>query len=279
MLAVVTEAEQQMRTYPQGVPCWVDVAVPDPSAASHFYGELFGWSFHEAMPPGSPGSYLIATLDGRDVAAVGQVDAEPAYLAVADADATAAAVSAAGRSVLVASEDVGPAGRTAICADPDGAGFRLWQPGRRLGAQLVNAAGAWNFSHLHTPDQASAREFYSAVFGWEFDAAPDDGASIRVPGYGDHLASTIDPGIRERQAFAPPGFADVIGGMRPAAPIERPHWHVTFSVTDRNRCATRAEQLGATVASTYESDWARFADLRDPLGAEFTISQFRPPDN
>ena len=37
---------------------------------------------------------------------------------------------------------------------------------------------------------------------------------IQVPGYGDHLAATVDPDIHERQATAPPGFADVIGGGR-----------------------------------------------------------------
>jgi hypothetical protein len=40
-------------------------------AASRFYGGLFGWTLTDAVPPGAPGSYLIATLDGQDVAAIG----------------------------------------------------------------------------------------------------------------------------------------------------------------------------------------------------------------
>src|SRR3954451_7220948 len=110
------------RRYPPGVPCWVDVAQPDPSAAALFYGELFGWALTEVMPPDAPGSYLVATLGGHDVAAVGlkDCDAPPAwraYLASAGAYATGESVLRAGGSVVWGPEDVVPAGRTATCAD------------------------------------------------------------------------------------------------------------------------------------------------------------------
>jgi predicted enzyme related to lactoylglutathione lyase len=141
---------------------------------------------------------------------------------------------------------------------------------------LVNVPGAWNFSHLHTTNEHSARTFYATVFGWHYDDVPGGGAAIRVPGYGNHLAATVDPGIYQRQAGAPPGFADVIGGLQTTGLDEHPHWHVTFSVDDRDASAATAERLSATVLSTSESPWARFADIRDPQGAEFTISQFRP---
>ncbi len=164
----------------------------------------------------------------------------------------------------------------AVCTDADGAPFRLWQPRRRPGAQLVNVPGTWNFSHLHTHDLAGARTFYAAVFGWEYDDLPDDtGASIRVPGYGAHLAATVDPGIYERQAHAPPGFADVIGGLQRARPDEQSHWHVTYSVSDREASVATAERLGATVMSRSETPWTLLADICDPQGAELTISQFR----
>jgi len=59
---------------------------------------------------------------------------------------------------------------------------------------LVNAPNAWNFSDLHTAHPDQAIPFYRALFGWQVDA--DGGAGmIRVPGYGDHLAATIDPDI------------------------------------------------------------------------------------
>ena len=46
--------------------------------------------------------------------------------------------------------DQGVAALEAQCADPAGAPFRLWQLGARPAAQVVNVAGAWNFSHLLT---------------------------------------------------------------------------------------------------------------------------------
>ena len=58
------------RTYPQGVPCWVDTAQPDVEAATEFYGGIFGWTFEDAMPPGAPGRYAITKLDGQDVGAI-----------------------------------------------------------------------------------------------------------------------------------------------------------------------------------------------------------------
>jgi uncharacterized protein len=271
------------RTYPHGVTSWVDLEAPDTEEAQRFYGGLFGWSFAEAMPPGAPGSYLIATKDGQDVAAVAPA-ATPAgrgpatwntYVAVDDAAATVAAVAAAGGTVVAPPEAAGPAGTSATCRDPWGAEFRLWQAGNRAGAQLTNAPGTWNFSDLHTADHNAALAFYGPLFGWE--AGDMQGPlMLRVPGYGDHLEATVDPDIRKRQEFAPPGFEDVIGGIAPLAPGEAPHWHVTFTVEDRDQAAATADGLGATVEAEADTPWTRTALVRDPQGATFTVSQFAP---
>jgi predicted enzyme related to lactoylglutathione lyase len=270
------------RSYPHGVTCWIDSEQPDLEAASRFYSGLFGWTLTDAVPPDAPGSYLIATLDGADVAALGPATGSSSagwntYVAVADADVTAAAVPAAGGVVLAPPADAGPGGRAATCADPQGAGFRLWQARRRLGAQLTNSPGTWNFSDLHTPDPDAAMAFYAPLFGWRaVDMAQGAGTMLQVPGYGDHLAATVDPGIHERQAAAPPGFADVIGSLV-VTPDEPAHWHVTFTVADRDGSVATAERLGATVLRSADELWTRNALLRDPQGAEFTVSQFTPP--
>lgn len=270
--------DERTRTYPHGVTSWVDTEQPDPEAASRFYGELFGWTLTEAVPPGAPGSYLIATLDGADAAAIAPGEG-PArwntYVAVDDCDASAAAAAAAGGEVAVAPVDAGPGGRTAWIVDPTGAPFRLWQARERLGVQVANAPGAWNFSILHTPEPRTAADFYGSVFGWEVD--PEAGGMIRVPGYGHHLESTVDPDIRTRQAGAPPGFADVTAGLAVAAPGTAAHWSVTFTVADRDEAAQRAAALGAEVVSTTTTDWTREARIRDPQGAELVLSQFTPP--
>jgi predicted enzyme related to lactoylglutathione lyase len=271
----------QPRTYPHGVTSWIDTEQPDLEAAGRFYTGLFGWTLTDAAPAGgSP--YLIATLDGQDVgaiaAAAGGTAAWNTYIAVDDADATAAAVAAAGGTVVSGPVDAGPAGRTATCLDPFGAEFRLWQAGDRPGAQAANTPGAWNFSDLHTPDRKAAMAFYTAVFGWRaVDMEQGAGTMIQVPGYGDHLAATFDPDIRERQSGAPPGFADVISGLATTGPGERAHWHVCFTVADRDDSVATAERLGATVVRSSDDLWTKNALVRDPQGAEFTVSQFTPP--
>ena len=191
---------------------------PDVEAAIAFYGGLFDWEFEDVLPPDVPARYVVATLGGLDVASISGPDASAAwatYVAVDDADAVAAAMVDLGATLVAEPEDAGPGGRAATLRDPQGAEIRLWQARRRLGAQLTNSPGAWNFSDLHTTDPAAAQRFYEGALGWR---VVDQGWStaIQVPGYGDHLEATVDPDIRTRQASAPEGFEDVIGGI--AAP-------------------------------------------------------------
>ncbi|WP_051073813.1 VOC family protein [Mycobacterium sp. JS623] len=108
-------------------------------------------------------------------------------------------------------------------------GFRLWRPRLRLGAQLVNAPGSWNFSDLHTGD-------------------------------------------------APPGFADAIAWVAPLA-NGQDHWHVRFTVASRDESAASAERHGAVVLSSDDTERTKTALIRDPQGAELTLSQFTPPAN
>jgi len=56
---------------------------------------------------------------------------------------------------------------------------------------------------------------------------------------------------------------------------ERAHWRVKISVFDRAAAIASATRLGATVLATDDQVWALLADIRDPQGAEFTISEFR----
>ncbi|ROP60453.1 VOC family protein [Curtobacterium sp. ZW137] len=269
------------RSYPQGVPSWIEARHPDPDAAAAFYGALFGWDLEERMPPGAPGSYRIATIDGRDVGAI-TTSEDPAawttYIAVDDADLTAARVVALGGS---AGErwDAGPggsAGRGADCIDPRGAAFSLWQARERLGSQHINAPGGWVFSDLRSREPDEAFVFYEQLFGWQVSGM-DEGPSVmvRLPGYGDHLAATSDPDIRERQFGAPEGFADVIGAL--ARIDDGPDdWHVSFSVADRDVAADRVVELGGRLLGTWEGYWTRAAELEDPQGATFRVTQFAP---
>lgn len=285
---------QERNEYPPGVPCWIDSGQPDPAAAAGFYGGLFGWQMEERMPADAPGNYIVGSLQGREVAAVGslppdmpQEAAWNTYVCVESADATAAQARDAGGTVVIEPFDVFEAGRMAVIADPAGAAFCVWQPDQMIGARIVNEPGTWNWCDLRTPDPKAAEAFYAAVFGWEtteIDVGPGTARLLRAPGYGDFLERTVDPQIRQRQAEvgAPPGFEDAIGWLvrldGSTTPDAAPHWHVTFAVEDADATAARAAQLGGEVAvPPTDMPWVRIAVLRDPQGAAFTVNQFQPP--
>jgi predicted enzyme related to lactoylglutathione lyase len=271
--------------YPHGVPCWVDTTQPDPEAAARFYGALFGWEFEPRTSPGAGPPYLVARLDGRDVAALtGGAAASSAdwrtYVWVDDADATAAKIAETGGTVDVAPTDVGDHGRTAAFTDPTGAGFRVWQAGTHRGAAIVNAAGSWNWSDLNTDELESARDFYAAVFGWQATAVDfgfGESWMWRVPGYAEFLERR-DPGLRRRHADAgaPEGFSDAIGWLLPAGGGPS-RWAVTFSAGDTDATAEHAARLGGEVVTApYDAGPTRAAVLKDPQGAVFAISTYTP---
>lgn len=277
----MTNSTQNLeRTYPHGVPCWIDTEQPDVDAAIAFYGPLFGWTFEERPTP-SDERYVIAELDGRPAAALASGRGEVAwntYVRVDNTDATLARALGSGAREVWPTQDAGPAGRWAAFADPDGAELRLWQPGRRTGVQAANTPGAWNFTDLQSADPVTALAWYADLFGWE---GTDSGFAtmLRVPGYGRHLQATVDPGIFERHATAPAGFSDAIGWIAALSGGGAARWMTTFTVADRDRSAETVESLGGVVLETEETAWTRMATIRDPQGAALVLSQFTPPES
>jgi predicted enzyme related to lactoylglutathione lyase len=236
--------------YLPGVPCWIELGAPDPAAAAAFYGALFGWTVQAG----------VARLEGRAVAGIAAgAPGWTTHVRVDDAGAAAARADAAG-------------GRAdgARLTDPAGAQLLIVEQG---GAELVNASGTWNWSNLESPDADAAQAFYGAVFGWEAMPIGPGVLMFRVPGYGDRLAE-LDPTLRERHAEAgvPPGFSDAVAWLVPG---EKARWTVTFAVDDVDAVAARAGELGGSVlVAPYDEQGARIATLRDPHGAEFTVSHW-----
>jgi uncharacterized protein len=274
--------------YLPGVPCWVDTSQPDPEAGAAFYRDLFGWELENVMPPESGSPYYAARLRGRDVAAVGSQPegaSGPAtwntYIWVQSADATAERVRAAGGTVLGQPFDVMDAGRMAVCADPEGAVFCLWEGKRHRGAQVVNEPGALNFNGLNTRDPEGAKAFYGSVFGWETLDMGGGALAWTLPGYGDHLEQG-EPGLRERVAElgGPTGFEDVVASLNPLAP-DPPgvpaHWSVTFGADDVDAIAARTVELGGQVITPpFDGPWVRMAVITDPQGATLMVNKFVP---
>jgi uncharacterized protein len=274
--------------YIPGVPCWIDTNQPDPEAAAEFYRGLFGWEIEDVMPPGSDARYFMARIRGGDVAGIGSTaeGAPPTatwntYIWVDDADATAAKVRDAGGKTLSEPFDVMDAGRMAVCADPEGAVFSVWQARNQKGAQVVNEAGALNFNGLGTRDVEGAKAFYGAVFGWRTMTVGGGNEMWTLPGYGDHLEERT-PGLREQVASmgGPAGFEDVVASLNPIPddqPDVPPHWSVTFATDDADATAAKAAELGGiVVVPPFDAPWVRMTLIADPAGATVIASQFVP---
>jgi uncharacterized protein len=235
-------------SYAEGTFCWVDLVTTDVDEARRFYGGLFGWD----APDGE--QYTHWTLEGRDVAGVYTLpDVEPAwagYVAVADADGTAARAAALGGSVEERPHDTsGAAGRRAVIADPIGARVALWQAGTRPGAGLVNDVGCWCANQLQAHDPAPAIPFYRDVFGWE--VVEDEESE---PPYWDVRVHGSENG-------------SLIGGEQGP-----PAWLVYFHVADVE-AATRAAMDGGGAVHFPPTAIAigSIAVCADPQGAAFGV--------
>lgn len=171
----------------------------------------------------------------------------------------------------------------AVFTDSEGATFSVWQPGAHRGAEVVNEHGSLNFNTLSTRNLEAAQAFYGDVFGWKTLDLGGDGRMWTLDGYGDHLETTVNPGMREgmAQMGAPAGFEDVVAALDPIGPddsVTPASWGVTFAVDSADETAARAQLLGATIlVPPIDAPWVRMAVIADPQGAIFTASQFVPP--
>jgi predicted enzyme related to lactoylglutathione lyase len=293
--------------YIPGVPCWVEASEPDPEAALDFYGGLFGWEFEDVMPLSSEGQYFIARGEtrgssifdlagekhGGDVAALRSIpEAAPpmavwnTYFWVDSADEAASKVRDAGGGIATEPFDFVDACRMAVCTDPEGAAFGVWEAREHKGARLVNDPGALVFNGLNTRDVQGARSFYGAVFGWQTGTIGGGAEGWTLPGYGDWLEREHHPGLRNQmaEAGAPEGFEDVVASIIPMAddqPDTPAHWSVTFAVDDADAAAKKATELGGKViVPPFDGPWStstytiRVTVLADPQGATFAASKF-----
>jgi predicted enzyme related to lactoylglutathione lyase len=247
--------------YAPGTPSWVDLGSPDVDASASFYGALFGWTAQQAGPVEETGGYTMFERDGLPVAGLapimneGQHPAWTSYVTVTDADETAGKVAAAGGQALMTPMDVLDVGRMALFADPAGAVFAVWQPGRHKGAGIVNEPGALTWTELATTDTAAAARFYAAVFGWGAEEEDMDGGRRYTQW---QLGGRSIGGMLEMGPDFPPGMP--------------PHWLAYFAVEDAEAAIDRAAGLGATVrvpAMTVPA--GTFGVLTDPQGALFAV--------
>jgi len=263
-----------MTAYANGTFCWPELGTTDTKAAFAFYKELFDWGINELpMPDGSVYAMLKKGSDDAgamytlmpDMVKQGVPPHWMSYVAVDDADATAAKVKANGGTVVMGPMDVKPdgnmlIGRMAVCQDPEGATFSLWQAGLHIGANVVNEHGALCWNELYTRQPDAALAFYKAVFGWGFNPMPmGDGPPYQIALVGER----------------PNGG---IMAMQPGMDFP-PNWLVYFAVDDCDARLEKAKKGGGEVlmGPMDAGGIGRFAVLKDPQGAVFAIIKLAQP--
>jgi hypothetical protein len=241
----------------------VDLGVDDIKKAVTFYSAQFGWDIEEGGP--DVGGYSLAKIGGRNVAGIGpkmggeqQPTMWTTYLAVDDADATAAKIRNAGGQVIMGPMDVMELGRMAMAADTTGGVFGLWQARLHTGSQVANVAGALTWNEQMSHDFAAAKKFYGAVFDYEF-------GDMSTP---DFAYATLNLGGRP---------AGGIGAYPPGVPAGIPgSWAVYFGVADTDAAvATATAAGGALVHQPTDTPYGRMAMVTDDQGAGFSLMSVR----
>ncbi|MCX5081267.1 VOC family protein [Streptomyces sp. NPDC056121] len=247
-------------------PCWADLSTPDTDAARLFYEGLLGWRSEVVSDPRSQ-TYGLFRSGEELVAGIGPTRSpkEPSawlpYYQSAGVDAVIARVKGNGGTVVTGPETIAEDGVFAVCQDPSGAAFGLWQPITNTGFGVVNAPGSFCWFELLTRDPDGSIDFYQSVLGWGAKRHPYGGG-------GTYTEWSVDD-----EPFG--GMLDTTSG---SFPEDLPaHWMVYVAVEDTDATAARCKELGGQILvhpTTIEP--GRFAVLADPQGASFAVITYTP---
>jgi hypothetical protein len=259
----------EVKEYPPGTFCWVELGTTDAAGAKKFYGELFGWAGSD-QPVGPDLVYTMLQLEEKNVAALYQLNKEfrdqgvpphwLSYVSISNADETAGKVAALGGKVAKEPFDVFDVGRMAVVQDPSSATFAIWQPRKHAGAHVVNQPGTLCWNELMTNDIAGSEKFYTELFGWK--------ANAQKLGPIDYTTFMN----RERKAGGMIAIAEEMGDVSP-------NWLVYFAVEDCDETLKKVESLGGKVAGPAMDipEVGRLAVVQDPQGATFAFIRPKHP--
>lgn len=119
-----------------------------------------------------------------------------------------------------------------------------------MGERTSYPPGTFSWVELATDDAAAAKDFYAAVFGWDYRDDP----------------------VGEGMVYS----TALLGGQAVAALYQAdqpPHWTSYVTVVSADEATARAGELGATVlAEPFDVfDVGRMAVISDPTGAAFCV--------
>ena len=250
--------------YPQGTPCWIDLATSDANAGKAFYSSVFGWEYEDNTM--DQGVYTFAKLNGQKVAAISGMTPEMAatmspvwttYLAVDDIDDAVAKATEAGGTVMMRAQEIPDAGHMAYISDPTGAAVGLWQAGNHIGATLANEPGTFIWNECFTDDVPKAAAFYASVLGTG-QTTTDMGGPVPYTALMVNDAS--------------------VGGFMHRDPVEHKDvpncWLVYFATADINETVTKINAGGGTILNgPFDTPVGPMIVAQDPQGAVFQAMQ------
>lgn len=228
---------------------WRECMTPDPDKARGFYGELFGWTYHEAdmgdfvYPMIKVGERTIGGL--MKMTEPGHPPHWISYVSVKDVDEAARIAKESGGTVGVAPFDVAEVGRMAVIGDPDGA----W----------VSLLHAENGDEANRPERPGVGEFC-----WETVSAKDPEAAKAF--YGKVLGWAVKPGPGGVDCFA--AGEVMVADIQPATQMP-PSWLTYVVVAKLADSVARVEKLGGKVLVPHVAvpEVGNIAVIADPTGA------------
>lgn len=252
---------------PAGAFVWYELMTSDPDAAAAFYAKVVGWSAADSGMPNMKYTLVNAGPDQiggimaipDEAAKMGAQPAWEGYIAVADVDAAAARITAAGGKVHHPPDDIPGIGRFAVMADPHGATFMIFRggPGDEAPPSAPQAPGHVGWHELNAGDGAAAFDFYAGQFGWEKHEAMDMGPA----------------GTYQLFGLAGSGNASMGGMMTKMPEMPRPQWLYYFNVEAIDAAVERITAGGGKVVNgpmeVPGGSW--IVNAVDPQGALFAL--------
>lgn len=258
----------EMTQYAHGQFSWVDLMSADIDEAKAFYAKLFGWDAVDQDTQGGP-PYVIFEQDGKHVAGMGALTDEMrangvppcwnSYVNVDDVNEIVGRVEEFGGKVTMPPMQVLQAGHMAGFQDPTGAFLFVWQKLEHIGARVVNEPGTLCWNELATTDVERAREFFGALFDWDF--AEHDGTPTKY--YITKVDGRENGGLMQMN--------DEWEGIPPC-------WCVYFAVADVEATVAKVTELGGGVnVPPFDIPVGRMSVVADPHGAVFSVIQLADP--
>lgn len=244
--------------------CWINILSPEPAKACDFFAKVLGWTYFDMSGMG----YGIK-VKGKDIGGLfdlagpntppGTPPVIGVMVRVESADKTVEKIKTLGGSAKPAF-DIMESGRMAVCFDPNGAQFDIWESKK---AAMTEADTAWHgvpsWSETITSDVEKAKKFYTALFGWTAEGTP-------MPGF-DYTVFSLGQ--------------DKVAGMMPIQPEMGkipPHWGTYFTVDNVDESVKVAKAAGATIHIEPMDipQVGRFAMIVSPQGVSFYVITYLP---